>query len=100
MNWGSQSVFAAKTFSHNKMSSLMESILADWDRGHYWILQTAAQTKDPVSILIRDGQVVDDECNAKFSGFYGPNGLMAILVMHRRSHKVHGGESTIMSIVQ
>jgi hypothetical protein len=99
MNWGSQAVFAARTFSQQKMRELMQSILADWERDRYWILQAAGKTKDQVSILMRDGQVVDDECNAKFSGFYGPNGLMAILVMHQRSHKVHGSEKTSMSIV-
>ena len=99
VNWGSQSVFSAKTFSGKKLKELMEHVLSDWELGRYWILQASGQTKEHVSVLMRDGQVIDRECNAKFCGFYGPNGLMAIQVLHRKFHKVHGSEDTSMSIV-
>lgn len=37
--------------------------------------------------------------NCKWSGFYGPDGLMGVLVMHKHFSKVHGSEDTVMSIV-
>jgi hypothetical protein len=42
---------------------------------------------------------VDLVAHPKFSAFYGPGGLMGILVLEKQAHKVHGSSQTIMSIV-
>lgn len=49
--------------------------------------------------LARDGGSIETTAHLKFSGFYGPDGLMGILVMQKPSPKVHGSSDTIMSVV-
>ena len=47
----------------------------------------------------RDGEAQRMDANTKWSAFYGPEGLMTILVFHRNFHKVHGSQDTVMSLV-
>ena len=98
-NWGSKSVFLTSTLSGIKCRELMQRIVKDSQRQRYWIVQEAIRCEEQVSALARDGEPVDVAAYSKFSGFYGPNGLMAVCVMQRRSHKVHGNPNTIMSLV-
>ncbi len=99
INWGSKSVFLASTFSQVKCRELMETIVNDGQRHRYWIIQGAVREKEEVSGLSREGEPFEAEAYSKLSGFYGPNGLMAILAMQKCNHKVHGSSETIMSIV-
>ena len=55
--------------------------------------------REPAVAFDRDGEVVETDAYSKLSGFYGPDGLMAIWVMQLRSHKVHGSADTILSLV-
>jgi hypothetical protein len=77
----------------------MASIVEDWARGRHWIIQPAFRSKERIATLARDGEAVESDAYPKWSGFYGPDGLMAISVYHRNFHKVHGSEDTVMSIV-
>jgi len=77
----------------------MDRILADREQRRYWILQESVRCSEPVVALERNGKRSEIDAYSKLSGFYGPNGLMAIWVMHRRSHKVHGSAETILSLV-
>lgn len=97
LNWGSRSVFLASTFSQVKCRELMKTIVNDGHR--LWIIQEAIREKEEVSVLSRDGDPFETEAYSKLSGFYGPDGLMAILAMQKCNHKVHGSSETIMSIV-
>jgi hypothetical protein len=99
-NWGSKSVFLASSFSRDRCRELMESVVADRDRRRYWIMQEAVRHSEPVTALDPAGGTQDLTAYAKYSGFYGPDGLMAVLVLHRRSHKVHGSPETIASLVR
>jgi hypothetical protein len=99
INWGSKGVFLASTYSKPKCREVMDRILADRERQRYWILQEAVRHSEPVVALGRDGELIETDAYSKISGFYGPNGLMAIWVMHLRSHKVHGSDETILSLV-
>jgi hypothetical protein len=99
INWGSKSVFLASTFSQVKCRELMETILNDRQNNRHWIVQQAVRQKEQVCGLDRDGEPFEDEAYTKLSGFYGPDGLMAILAMQKCHHKVHGSSETIMSIV-
>jgi len=99
INWGSKSVFLASTFSQGKCREFMETVLQDSRRNRYWVLQEAVRQKEPVVALDPKGGLIKTDAYTKLSGFYGPDGLMAILAMQKCSHKVHGSSETIMSIV-
>ena len=99
LNWGSKAVFRADRLSREQRRDLVETIVRDRDRGRYWIVQESVRFEEPVSAFSRDGGVIDGRAYTKWSGFYGPDGLMGIVVMQRRAQKVHGGGDTIFSIV-
>jgi len=99
INWGSKSVFLASTFSQVKCRGLMETIAAGHRNHRHWIVQQAVRQKEPVCGLDRNGEPFEGDAYTKLSGFYGPDGLMAILAMQKCHHKVHGSSETIMSIV-
>ncbi len=99
LNWGSKSVFLASTLSKAQCEELARTLLADHACGRRWILQEAVQHSEPVTGLSRDGAMIETMANVKFSGFYGPGGLLGILVMHKAAHKIHGSAGTIMSAV-
>lgn len=98
INWGSKGVYLASTFSKPKCRELMDRILADRERQRYWIIQKAVRHSEPAVAFGRDGELIETDAYSKLSGFYGPSGLMAIWVMQRRSHKVHGSAETILSL--
>lgn len=99
LNWGSKAVFLTSTMTTGNCRDLMHRVLEDTARGRHWVIQQAFQHDDKVPVLSRDGEVVETEAHSKFSGFYGPQGLMGILVMQKASHKVHGSEDTVSSMV-
>lgn len=99
LNWGSKGVHLATQLTRANCRALLERILADRQRGRTWILQEDFRHSEPVAALGRDGRSIETDAYSKLSGFYGPAGLMAILVMHLRSHKVHGTAETVLGLV-
>jgi hypothetical protein len=99
LNWGSRAVYLASSMSVPAVRRLMGTIREDWSLGRCWVLQRAIRRKERVAALTRDGSVQWHDAYAKWSAFYGPDGLMGILTMHKSFHKVHGSADTVMSIV-
>jgi hypothetical protein len=99
INWGSKSVFKANGGSRVQTRQLMDMILKDWERGRYWVMQKACGARDPVPTVDRNGREFTMDGYAKWSGFYGPEGLMGIMVFHKNFAKVHGSDETVMGIV-
>jgi len=99
LNWGSKGVFLASDLSSVRLRKLIESIVENGERRRYWIIQESLRHRDEVSAFGRDGTPFATKTYSKFSGFYGPDGLMGILVMQKFSPKVHGSPDTIMSVV-
>lgn len=99
INWGSKGVYLASTLSGVKCRELMDRILADRERGRCWIIQEAIRHSEPIVAFGRDSELVETDAYSKISSFYGPDGLMAVWAMHLRSHKVHGSDNTILSLV-
>ncbi|PTN39058.1 hypothetical protein [Desulfonatronum sp. SC1] len=97
-NWGSKAVYSAAALTRGMIDQLQAEILDGFARNQYWILQKGYSRKETVTYLERDGEAREVEATAKFSGFYGPSGLIAILNMHRPFYKVHGSERTIVSL--
>ncbi|HEX5223164.1 MAG TPA: hypothetical protein VFZ59_26635 [Verrucomicrobiae bacterium] len=100
INWGSKTVFHASTLSNTQCRDLLATIRSDTARGRRWVLQEGLEHRESVNALGRDGREIEIATHSKFSGFYGPGGLMGILVMQKASHKVHGSADTIMSAVR
>lgn len=98
LNWGSKGVYYAGMLSKRAMEGLKAEILQGFGQRKYWILQKKHAIKENIAYLDKGEAIKEIQATAKFSGFYGPNGLMAVLVMHRPFHKVHGTSQTIVSI--
>lgn len=98
LNWGSKGVYYAGMLSRPGMDALKAEILENFNRKNYWILQKKHAIKEDVRFFDRSDGLQKMEATVKFSGFYGPQGLMAVLVMHRPFNKVHGTNQTIVSI--
>lgn len=99
INWGSKSVFLASGASKKQLQKFFQTIVDDERNGRYWVMQKAYRAKESVEVLNRDGSTEEIEGYSKWSGFYGPNGFMGMLVMNKNFSKVHGSENTVMSIV-
>jgi len=98
IKWGSKGVYLASTFSGIKIRQFFEDIIKDYTQKRYWIIQKAYLTDDVTDYITRDNDLVNINVHSKFSGFYGPSGLMGILIMQRPFYKVHGSTDTIVRI--
>ena len=99
LNWGSKGVFYAGSLSKAKGKELLNMLKKDFNAKRYWIIQKGYSLKEEARFINRDNIEDRSQVHSKFSGFYGPNGLMGILVMQRNFYKVHGNKDTIVSIV-
>ncbi|MEA1969191.1 MAG: hypothetical protein U9N77_13370 [Thermodesulfobacteriota bacterium] len=100
LNWGSKGVFFAATLSQKKGQEIFKKITRDFQNKKYWIIQNGYSQKEEISFINRENIEEKGEAHSKFSGFYGPQGLMGILVLHRSFYKVHGAENAIATIVK
>lgn len=96
INWGSRGVFSTKSLSRRRCAEAMAMAVNDYQNGRPWILQKAIFVKEPVDM--GNNSEGTEQANGKWSHFYGPDGLMGLLVMHLNNHKVHGQSDTVMSI--
>jgi hypothetical protein len=99
INWGSRAVFLTSQLSRLHARRLISRISDDWKRGRVWVIQRAVRSKETISVFERSGRATDTNSYAKWSGFYGPDGLLGIKAWHRRFYKVHGAANTALSIV-
>ncbi|MEE4356752.1 MAG: hypothetical protein V2I97_09795 [Desulfococcaceae bacterium] len=100
IKWGSKGVYLASTFSGIKMRQFFNSIIEDYNKKRYWILQKSYLTDDTATYITRNDETASVNVHSKLSGFYGPEGLMGLLMMQRPFYKVHGNEETVVSICQ
>lgn len=100
IKWGSKGVYLASTFSGVKCRDFFENIMKDYHKKRYWIIQKSYLADDVADYITRNGETIRANVHSKISGFYGPAGLMGILMMQRPFYKVHGNEETIVSICQ
>lgn len=99
VNWGSRSVYLANSGPRAQCQALMERIATESAQGRPWIAQRARRTADQVTVLDRSGATSMRKSYLKWSGFYGPQGLMGIMVMAKNFQKVHGSRDTAIGIV-
>jgi hypothetical protein len=87
-------------YSRVKCEDLFREILKGHPLKKYWIIQKAHAIKDTVGYFTRDDRILETELHSKISGFYGPDGLMGILVMLRPFSKVHGSTNTVLTVCE
>jgi hypothetical protein len=99
LNWGSRAVYRLSNLGSGACLDFHRRCLSGYERGETWLLQKEECQEDEIEYLSRDGAVHKECLRAKFSGYYGPDGCLGVLVMHRRHFKVHGQEETVLSYV-
>lgn len=99
INWGSKGVYRLSNMSSNACLSLLKKCLRHFRNGHIWVLQKEEKHDDEIEFLTRELEHRRETRRAKFSGFYGPNGCIGVMVMHGRRYKVHGQTDTVISLV-
>jgi hypothetical protein len=99
LNWGSRAVYRLSNLGSGACLDFLRKCLRGHERGEIWLLQKEEAQEDEIEYRTRDGAVHTQRLRAKFSGYYGPDGCLGVLVMHRRHFKVHGQEETVLSYV-
>lgn len=99
LNWGSKAVYRLSNLGSGACLDFLRKCLSGYERGEIWLLQKEEAQEDEIEYLARDGAVHRERLRAKFSGYYGPDGCLGVLVMHRKHFKVHGQEETVLSYV-
>jgi len=97
-NWGSKGVFFAGSLSKIKINEIFSEIINGYANKKFWIIQKSYLEDNTVNYLMRNDDAKTIKAHSKYSGFYGPNGLMGIIIMERPFYKVHGNVDTIMSL--
>lgn len=99
INWGSKGVYRLSNMSSISCLRLLEKCLRQFAKGHIWVLQKEEKHDDEIEFVTRELRHRKETRRAKFSGFYGPNGCMGVMVMHGKRYKVHGQIDTVISLV-
>ena len=96
--WGSRAVYNLAKLSSRSCGELTRRLLESKPR-EKWILQRAVTGKSDVEYVTQGLDLATANLHSKYSCFYGPQGLMGILLMHEKFYKVHGSDDTITTIV-
>lgn len=99
INWGSKAVFRLSNMNPLKCESLLEKCLEGFSKGRIWLIQKEEKHDDWITYHSRDRNQSTKKLRAKFSGFYGPDGFIAAIAMHRAHNKVHGQSGTVTSLI-
>ena len=99
LNWGSKAVYRLSNLGSGACLDFLRRCLSGYEKGQIWLLQKEEAQEDEIEYLARDGTVHIQRLRAKFSGYYGPDGCLGVLVMHRQHFKVHGQDETVISYV-
>jgi len=100
LNWGSRGVFAIQR-GGKKVRKHVREVAAASSLAHPWMLQRSARSSERVRVVMRDhADEVEAVWPVKYSGYYGPEGLIGVSAMHRRHTKVHGQHDTVFSVAK
>ena len=99
INWGARAVFSLRRMGQDECLRRLRAAATDYNRGRPWIIQEGEETQETVSFYARQGGVAEKRMTAKFSGFFGPSGLLGGMSQHRSFYKVHGQDETVVSVI-
>jgi hypothetical protein len=100
LNWGSKAVYRLSNLGSHACLDFLRQCLQGYAQGQIWLVQEEEAQVDEITFHDRRGAVHTQNLHAKFCGFYGPEGCLGVLAMHRRHFKVHGQEETVLSYVR
>ena len=98
INWGSRAVFRLCNDSEKACRARLRFALEDFARGRPWILQEEANVKEDVTYMLRDSSTKTEMKHLNMKGFYGPHGLLGLMILYRKHFKVHGQPDTVATI--
>lgn len=99
LNWGSKGVYRLSNLGSGACLDFLRQCLNRYEKGEIWLLQREETHEDEIAYLARDGTIHNQRLHTKFSGYYGPDGCLGVLGMHRQHFKVHGQQDTVLSYV-
>lgn len=66
----------------DERAHLLSQAATDYHSGKFWIIQEGFRHRTNAPYLNKEGHRCDMEFDTKFSGYYGPGGLICVDVMH------------------
>lgn len=98
INWGSKAVFRLCNYSEKACQEQLQNAAKDFTIGRPWIIQEEAFVKEKVSYKLRDSRSDTEEKHMNLRGFYGPSGLLGLMILYREHFKVHGQPDTVVTV--
>jgi len=92
---GGRGVFSLSRTSKKKCYQLLKQASLDYYYGERSIIQPEMNKRYNYSSLQPDNSIKEESGYAKFSGFYGPNGLIAKRALFKNYYKVGGSKETV-----
>jgi hypothetical protein len=100
INWGAKAVFRLGNDSRPTCEKRLRQALCDVEKGRPWVIQEEGAEEREITYLTRaDGQNTD-KSHVGYRAFYGPTGLLGIMVLFRKHFKVHGQAESVATIVE
>ena len=90
---GGKSVFSLSRVRKNKCRDLLHTALKDYENNRPWIIQDEIRQNCDYEQL-KDDEIKKENGYAKFSGYYGPSGLISIQAQYKNFYKVSGSNTT------
>lgn len=99
INWGSKAVTRLSNIGSEKCLLILKKCIEEGKKGKIWLIQKEYNEKKEVVFWNRNNIQEKNLFNAKTSCFYGPFGLLGIVVSYRKHYKVHGQPETIIGAI-
>jgi len=97
---GGKGVFSLKRTTRKKCAAMFKKIILEYHYGERWIIQEEHNQKYSYSYLNENEQIKNKDGYARFSGFYGPDGIITRRVLFKNYYKVGGSASTVCAPVK
>jgi hypothetical protein len=94
-NWGAMAVYNLAKLSRRACLQLLQRVTA---APEYWIMQRGCTDTCEIEYVTRELDIETRQVHSKYSCFYGPTGLLAVLAMYETFYKVHGSTETITTV--
>lgn len=94
-DWGGKGVYNLQERSRIATARLLDYVL---NEKACYVVQQSYPSSSIIEYISKDGEPAQADMHNKFSCFYGPTGMLAILSMHRTLSKVGGSDDTVMNI--
>jgi hypothetical protein len=100
INWGSKAVYRLSNESEKSCQERLRNAANDFTQRRPWIIQEEVSVRERIACRLRDSQVDNGEKHMNLRGFYGPSGLIGLMILYREHFKVHGQPDTVATIAE